>query len=265
MADQSRPESNEVVARSGDDLKHTRIPHIAPLETLKARKQQRNLSLTSTREMNGSMSSIHATATTFTFKASLESTRESVAEMRVYLKECRDRLFQLEEATGASLQEKEPVFRDIVDKFTTEWNGSYFVALKEVEDQIQLMNVKRIENPWMDMLLIMLSWVIRGLFYIVEGVTIMIIIVRHAWRKAKNGYEVVRNTRREQERLNHQLDGGGGHSAGSSDSIVSGSTATAATAAGGGGGGSGSGVGGSGSNGHAHAHAGKTVGAWSSN
>ncbi|GJJ72903.1 hypothetical protein EMPS_05261 [Entomortierella parvispora] len=254
MADQSRPDSSQVAAQSGEDSKHTRMPHTAPLETFKARKQQRDLSLTSTRDMHGSMSSLHATTTTFSFKASLESTRESVAEMRVYLKECRDRLFQLEEATGAPLQEKEPVFKDIVDKFTTEWNGSYFVALKEVEDQIQVMNLKRIENPWMDMLLIMLSWVIRGLFYLVEGVTIMIIIVRHAWRKAKNGYEVIRNTRREQERLNHHRIGSGGHPVGSSGSIMDGS----ATAAGENGKGSGA-------NGHAQAHAGRTVGAWSSN
>ncbi|KAG0048171.1 hypothetical protein BGZ83_006828 [Gryganskiella cystojenkinii] len=208
--DQSRSDTGLIVAaQPGEDMKNQRIPPHPPLEAFKARKQQRELSLTSTREMHGSISSLHASTMTYSFKASLDSTRESVAEMRVYLAECRDRLFQLEEATGAPLQEKEPVFKDIVDKFTMEWNESYFVALKEVEDQIQVMNLKRIENPWMDMLLIMLSWVIRGLFYIVEGVTIMIIIVRHAWKKAKNGYEVIRNARREQERLSHQPSGTG--------------------------------------------------------
>ncbi|KAG0376257.1 hypothetical protein BGX24_008010 [Mortierella sp. AD032] len=179
----------------------TRTPHIAPLETLKARKQQRDLSLTSTREMGGSMSSIHASVT-MTFKVSLESTRESVKEMRVMLADCRQRLQQLHEATGTHLREKEPIFKEVVDKFTAEWNESYFVKLKEVEDQIQVMNLKRIENPWMDMLLIMLSWVIRGLFYIVEGVTILIIIVRHTWSKAKQGYGMVRDARKDYELAN---------------------------------------------------------------
>ncbi|KAF9902323.1 hypothetical protein EC991_005034 [Linnemannia zychae] len=179
----------------------TRTPHIASLETLKARKQQRDLSLTSTREMNGSISSIHASVTT-TFKASLESTRESVKEMRVMLADCRQRLQQLHEATGAQLREKEPIFKEVVDKFTAEWNESYFVKLKEVEDQIQVMNLKRIENPWMDMLLIMLSWVIRGLFYIVEGVTILIIIVRHMWSRAKQGFGMVRDARKDYELAN---------------------------------------------------------------
>ncbi|KAF9928184.1 hypothetical protein FBU30_002580 [Linnemannia zychae] len=172
----------------------TPTPHIASLETLKARKQQRDLSLSSTRERGGSMSSIHASVTA-TFKASLESTQESVREMRVMMADCRQRLIQLNEATGTQLREKEPLFKEVVDKFTAEWNESYFVKLKEVEDQIQVMNQKRIENPWMDMLLIMLSWVIRGLFYIVEGVTIMIIIVRHVWGKAKQGYETIRGAR----------------------------------------------------------------------
>lgn len=179
-------------------IRSTPTPHITPLETLKARKQQRDLSLTSTREMGGSMSSIHASVA-MTFKASLESTRESVKEMRVMLADCRQRLQQLHEATGEQLREKEPVFKEVVDKFTAEWNESYFVKLKEVEDQIQVMNLKRIENPWMDMLLIMLSWVIRGLFYIVEGVTILIIIVRHTWSKAKQGYGMVRDARKDYE------------------------------------------------------------------
>ncbi|KAG0289114.1 hypothetical protein BGZ96_007235 [Linnemannia gamsii] len=179
-------------------IRPTPTPYIASLETLKARKQQRDLSLTSTREMGGSMSSIHASVA-LTFKASLESTRESVKEMRVMLADCRQRLQQLHEATGTQLREKEPVFKEVVDKFTAEWNESYFVKLKEVEDQIQVMNLKRIENPWMDMLLIMLSWVIRGLFYIVEGVTILIIIVRHTWSKAKQGYGMVRDAKRDYE------------------------------------------------------------------
>ncbi|KAF8940477.1 hypothetical protein BGZ47_007727 [Haplosporangium gracile] len=192
--------------RVSDAAKHHRIrstptPHIAPLETLKARKQERDLTLTSTREIGGSMSSIHASVT-MTFKASLESTRESVKEMRVMLADCRQRLQQLHEATGTQLREKEPIFKEVVDKFTAEWNESYFVKLKEVEDQIQVMNLKRIENPWMDMLLIMLSWLIRGLFYIVEGVTIMIIIVRHTWSKAKQGYVMVRDARRDYELTN---------------------------------------------------------------
>lgn len=196
-------DESQAFLRVSDAAKHHRIrttptPHIASLETLKARKQQRDLSLTSTREMGGSMSSIHASVT-MTFKASLESTRESVKEMRVMLADCRQRLQQLHEATGTQLREKEPIFKEVVDKFTAEWNESYFVKLKEVEDQIQVMNLKRIENPWMDMLLIMLSWVIRGLFYIVEGVTIMIIIVRHTWSKAKQGYGMVRDAKRDYE------------------------------------------------------------------
>ncbi|KAF9560529.1 hypothetical protein EC968_006132 [Mortierella alpina] len=175
-------------------------PSAFSMEALKARKQRRDLSLISGRGQNGSMSSFQ-TSMTYTFKTSLESTRESVKEMRVFLAECRQRLQQLHEATGAQLREKEPVFKEVVDKFTMEWNESYFVKLKEVEDQIQVMNLKRIENPWMDMLLILLSWLIRGLFYIVEGVTIMIIIGRHAWSKAKHGYGLLRNARQGQERL----------------------------------------------------------------
>ncbi|KAF9130624.1 hypothetical protein BGW39_002854 [Mortierella sp. 14UC] len=192
----------------------TRTPHFASLETPKARKQQRDLSLTSTREVGGSMSSIHASVTT-TFKASLESTRESVKEMRVMLADCRQRLQQLHEATGTQLREKEPIFKEVVDKFTAEWNESYFVKLKEVEDQIQVMNLKRIENPWMDMLLIMLSWVIRGLFYIVEGVTILIIIVRHTWGRAKQGYGMVRDARKDYELANTSGLLGAGSSASS--------------------------------------------------
>ncbi|KAF9130122.1 hypothetical protein BGX30_013637 [Mortierella sp. GBA39] len=194
-------------------LRPTSTPHIALLETLKERKEQRDLSLTSTREMGGSMSSIHASVT-LTFKTSLESTRESIKEMRVMLADCRQRLQQLHEATGTQLREKEPIFKEVVDKFTAEWNESYFVKLKEVEDQIQVMNLKRIENPWMDMLLIMLSWVIRGLFYIVEGVTIMIIIVRHTWSKAKQGYGMVRDAKRGYELTNtSRLLGAAGSSA----------------------------------------------------
>ncbi|KAF9100572.1 hypothetical protein BGX29_006483 [Mortierella sp. GBA35] len=199
-------EESQAFLRVSDAAKPNRsrptpTPHIAPLETLMIRKQQRDLSLTSTREMGGSMSSIH-TSVTMTFKASLESTRESVKEMRLMLTDCRQRLQQLHEATGTQLREKEPIFKEVVDKFTLEWNESYFVKLKEVEDQIQVMNLKRIENPWMDMLLIMLSWVIRGLFYMVEGVTIMIIIVRHTWSKAKRGYGMVRDARRDYELTN---------------------------------------------------------------
>ncbi|KAF9964426.1 hypothetical protein BGZ70_006475 [Mortierella alpina] len=175
-------------------------PSAFSMEALKARKQRRDLSLISGRGQNGSMSSFQ-TSMTYTFKTSLESTRESVKEMRVFLAECRQRLQQLHEATGTQLREKEPVFKEVVDKFTMEWNESYFVKLKEVEDQIQVMNLKRIENPWMDMLLIILSWLIRGLFYIVEGVTIMIIIGRHAWSKAKHGYGVLQDARQGQGRL----------------------------------------------------------------
>ncbi|KAG0300080.1 hypothetical protein BGZ98_009508, partial [Dissophora globulifera] len=203
--DESAPDA---VSRDEDEGKSKQRLHIAPLETLKARKRQRELSLTSVRDLSSSMSSLQTSS--FTFKSSLDTTREAVNEMRVYLEECRQRLQQLHEATGKQLQEKEPIFKEVVDKFTMEWNESYFVRLKEVEDQIQVMNLKRIENPWMDMLLIMLSWFIRGLFYIVEGVTIMIIIVRHAWGKAKKGYEVVRNTKREQERLSRDSGGSGG-------------------------------------------------------
>ncbi|KAF9110364.1 hypothetical protein BGX27_006459 [Mortierella sp. AM989] len=188
---------------------HTRNmlkPYTAPRETSGTRRQQRELSLLSVRDLNASGSSMslphhNSTSVTYTFKASLESTREAVKEMRVYLVECRERLAQLNGAT--QLLKKEPIFKDVVDKFTRDWNDSYFVKLKEVEDQIQVMNLKRIENPWMDMLLIMLSWLIRGLFYIVEGVTIMIIIVRHTWGKVKTGYEVIRNTKLEQRRVDH--------------------------------------------------------------
>ncbi|KAF9951796.1 hypothetical protein BGZ72_006754 [Mortierella alpina] len=188
---------------------HGSTPAAFSLEALKARKQRRDLSLISGRGQNGSISSFQ-TSMTYTFKTSLESTRDSVKEMRVFLAECRQRLQQLHEATGTQLREKEPVFKEVVDKFTMEWNESYFVKLKEVEDQIQVMNLKRIENPWMDMLLIMLSWLIRGLFYIVEGVTIMIIIGRHAWSKAKQGYGVLRNARQGQE---HLIQGRGGAAA----------------------------------------------------
>ncbi|KAG9068175.1 hypothetical protein KI688_011770 [Linnemannia hyalina] len=211
-------DESQVFLRVSDAAKHHRLrptltPHIVPLETLKARNQQQDLSLTSTREMGGSMSSIH-TSVTLTFKTSLESTRESVKEMRVMLADCRQRLQQLREATGTQLREKEPIFKEVVDKFTAEWNESYFVKLKEVEDQIQVMNLKRIENPWMDILLIMLSWVIRGLFYIVEGVTIMIIIVRHTWSKAKQGYGMVRDAKRGYELTNtSRLLGAAGSSA----------------------------------------------------
>lgn len=194
--DQSKPDDEQV--RRAKASHNRRVPHIAPLETLKARKQRREMSFTLGRELRGSISSFHASVT-YGFKANLEATRESIQEMSVYLQDCRQRLKQLQEATGQQLLEKEPVFKEIVDKFTMEWNESYFVRLKEVEDQIQVMNVKRIENPWMDMLLIMLSWVIRGLFYIVEGVTIMIIIGRHAWGKAKKGYRVVSKTQIEGE------------------------------------------------------------------
>ncbi|KAF9300393.1 hypothetical protein BGZ74_007937 [Mortierella antarctica] len=196
--DQSKPDEEQV--RRAKESPNRRVPHIAPLETLQARKHWREMSLTLGRDLRGSMSSFHASMT-YGFKANVDATRESVKEMAVYLQECRQRLKQLQEATGEQLREKEPVFKEIVDKFTMEWNESYFVRLKEVEDQIQVMNVKRIENPWMDMLLIMLSWVIRGLFYIVEGVTIMIIIGRHAWGKAKKGYQVVRKTQIESEDL----------------------------------------------------------------
>ncbi|KAG0336103.1 hypothetical protein BG000_006928 [Podila horticola] len=193
--DHSKPDEEQV--RQAKESPNRRMPHIAPLETLKARKQVREMSLTLGRDLRGSMSSFHKSVT-YGFKDNVDATRESIKEMAVYLQECRQRLKQLQEATGEQLREKEPVFKEIVDKFTMEWNESYFVRLKEVEDQIQVMNVKRIENPWMDMLLIMLSWVIRGLFYIVEGVTIMIIIGRHAWGQAKKGYQVVRKTQIEQ-------------------------------------------------------------------
>ncbi|KAI8601561.1 hypothetical protein EDD21DRAFT_103922 [Dissophora ornata] len=187
--------------------KNSQISLVVPVGTLQARKQRRGLSLSSARYTNGSMSSVQ-TSLTYNFKDSMETTREAVDEMRVYIVECRQRLRQLHDATGSQLREKEPVFKEVVDKFTMEWNESYFVKLKEVEDQIQVMNLKRIENPWMDMLLIMLSWFIRGLFYIVEAVTIMIIVVRHGWGMAKKGCEVIRNARREQQRLSHS--GGGG-------------------------------------------------------
>lgn len=176
-----------------------------PRERYRARKQQRDMSLLSVRDLSGSMSSLH-TSMAYTFKASVEMTREAVKEMNLYLEDCRGRLKQLDDATGERLQTQELIFGEVVDKFSKDWNDTYFVKLKEVEDEIQVLNLKRIENPWMDMLLIMLSWFIRGLFYIVEGVTIMIIIVRHAWGKAKKGYDVVRNPRREQERRNY---GGG--------------------------------------------------------
>ncbi|KAG0203851.1 hypothetical protein BGX28_004021 [Mortierella sp. GBA30] len=188
IADDSR-----ALLRPEDANKTQRWPSPgAPLDTQNGHRKMRELSLISGRDLNGSLSSFN-TSMSYTFKTSLESTRESVKEMRVFLVDCRQRLQQLHEATGTQLREKEPVFKEVVDKFTMEWNESYFVKLKEVEDQIQVMNLKRIENPWMDMLLIMLSWLIRGLFYIVEGVTIMIIIVRHAWSKAKHGYRVLRN------------------------------------------------------------------------
>ncbi|KAF9433339.1 hypothetical protein BGZ76_009579 [Entomortierella beljakovae] len=175
----------------------------------RARRQQRELSLLSVRDLSagGSSMSLHhqnSASVSYTFRASLDSTREAVNEMRVYLTECRERLMQLNVAT--ELLKKEPMFKDIVDLFAREWNDSYFVKLKEVEDQIQVMNLKRIENPWMDMLLIMLSWFIRGLFYLVEGVTIIIIIVRHAWSKTKRGFGVLRSAKREQVRLSY---GGG--------------------------------------------------------
>ncbi|KAF9351180.1 hypothetical protein BGX26_010754 [Mortierella sp. AD094] len=194
----------------GKGIGRTPKPYIPPPEANRVGRKQRDLSLLSVRDLSagGSSMSLHhhnSSSVTYTFRASLDSTREAVKEMRVYLVECRERLKQLDGAT--QLLKKEPVFKEVVDKFAREWNDSYFVKLKEVEDQIQVMNLKRIENPWMDMLLIMLSWFIRGLFYIVEGVTIMIIIVRHAWGKAKRGYEVIRNARREQERVSH---GGGG-------------------------------------------------------
>ncbi|KAF9179912.1 hypothetical protein BGZ51_006562 [Haplosporangium sp. Z 767] len=188
--------------QSGDDTASKMISVAGSSGPFKSRKQQRDLSLISRRDPNGSISSFH-NSMNYTFKASVESTRESIKEIGVYLRDCRERLQQLHEATGAQLRDKEPLFKEVVDKFTLEWNESYFVKLKEVEDQIQVMNLKRIENPWMDMLLIMLSWVIRGLFYLVEGVTIMIIIVRHAWSKAKKGFEVIRHARREQERISH--------------------------------------------------------------
>ncbi|KAI1296257.1 hypothetical protein EDD11_007449 [Mortierella claussenii] len=209
VVDESVPDKEASAAEGSEDSTDRRRPHIAPLETLRARKQQRELSLSSARDLGGSMSSLQ-TSMTYTFKASLHSTRESIKEMRVYLEDCRQRLRQLNEATGEQLLKKEPVFKDVVDKFTMEWNESYFVKLKEVEDQIQVMNLKRIENPWMDMLLIMLSWFIRGLFYIVEGVTIMIIILRHAWGKAKKGYGALRSSRREQERLSYEPSPHGG-------------------------------------------------------
>ncbi|KAG0255555.1 hypothetical protein BG011_005059 [Mortierella polycephala] len=188
---------------SGNDTASKAVPVAGSSGPFKSRKQQRDLSLISRRDLNGSISSFH-NSMNYTFKTSVESTRESIKEVGVYLHDCRERLQQLHEATGMQLRDKEPLFKEVVDRFTLEWNESYFVKLKEVEDQIQVMNLKRIENPWMDMLLIMLSWVIRGLFYLVEGVTIMIIIVRHAWSKAKKGFEVIRNTRREQERISHR-------------------------------------------------------------
>ncbi|KAF9580580.1 hypothetical protein BGW38_002711 [Lunasporangiospora selenospora] len=166
--------------------------HIAPLETIRARKQQREreLSLMMSREqMRGTRTSSisqQGSLMLYTFKTSIEATKDGVKEMRVHLDECRERLEALEEARGVYLEVKEPDFKRTVDKFTMEWNESYFVKLKEVEDQIQIMNQKRIENPWMDMLLIMLSWLIRGLFYLVEGVTIMVIMVR----RFKSSYRV---------------------------------------------------------------------------
>ncbi|KAF9365247.1 hypothetical protein BGX34_010724 [Mortierella sp. NVP85] len=173
----------------GDDAKN-RL-YATPRETFRARKL-REMSLLSVRDLGGSMSSIH-TSVTYTFKASVETTREAVKEMSGYLEECRQRLKQLNDATGERLQTQEPVFQEIVEQFSREWNETYFVMLKDVEDQIQVMNSKRIENPWMDVLLIILSWFIRGVFYMVEGVTIMIIIVRHAWGKAKKGFNAVRH------------------------------------------------------------------------
>ncbi|KAG0012804.1 hypothetical protein BGZ80_011505 [Entomortierella chlamydospora] len=193
----------------GNGMGRTLKPFIPPPRVNNIRKKQRDLSLLSVRDLNagGSISLPHhnSTSVSYTFRASLDSTREAIKEMRVHLMECRERLKQLDGATR--LLKKESDFKEIVDTFAREWNDSYFVKLKEVEDQIQVMNLKRIENPWVDMLLIMLSWFIRGLFYIVEGVTIMIIIVRHAWGKAKRGYEVIRNARREQERVSHGSGG----------------------------------------------------------
>ncbi|KAF8977621.1 hypothetical protein BGZ46_007249 [Entomortierella lignicola] len=197
----SDPPASTSTLAAGNEMKHFLRP--SP-EILRSRRQQRELSLLSVRDIGpgGSSMSLHhhsSTSVTYTFRASLDSTRVAVEEMRKYMDECRKRLQQLDGAT--QLLKKEPIFKEVVDKFTREWNDSYFVKLKEVEDQIQTMNLKRIENPWMDMLLIMLSWLIRGLFYIVEGVTIMIIIARHSWGKARRGYEVLRNSKREQQRV----------------------------------------------------------------
>ncbi|KAG0238726.1 hypothetical protein BGW42_002592 [Actinomortierella wolfii] len=171
-----------------------RQPHIVPFETMRANKQ---------RELHahvGSMSSMYVRGG---FKPNVERTRESMRELRDVMVDCRERLTQLQETTGKSLQEKEQVYKGIIDSFTVEWNDSYFVKLKDVEEQIQAMNQKRIENPWMDMLLILLSWLVRGLFYIVEGVTIVIIIVRHAWGKAKRTFQGDQTARRERDRFQH--------------------------------------------------------------
>jgi len=187
-ADEAAAADATVGTAGGDDAKSR--AHTTPRETFRARKL-REMSLLSVRDLSGSMSSLH-TSVTYTFKASVETTREAVREMSGHLEECRQRLKQLNDATGERLQTQEPVFQEIVEQFSREWNETYFVMLKDVEDQIQVMNSKRIENPWMDVLLIILSWFIRGVFYLVEGVTIMIIIVRHAWGKAKKGFNAVR-------------------------------------------------------------------------
>ncbi|KAG0362490.1 hypothetical protein BGZ54_008614 [Gamsiella multidivaricata] len=200
--DESIP-STSLEASGGARFKHNQL---SPLDAIKDRRTRRGLSVSSVRDLSGSMSSLHTSAT-YSFQASVQITREAVEEMRVYVRECRQRLEILKAASGAQLYEKEQFFKDVVDKFTVEWNESYFVKLKEVEDQIQMMNLKRIENPWMDMLLIMLSWFIRGLFYLVEGVTIVIIIMRNVWGHAKKGYGVVRKAKREQERLSHYNGG----------------------------------------------------------
>ncbi|KAF9975281.1 hypothetical protein BGZ73_001131 [Actinomortierella ambigua] len=173
---------------------HFRKPHIVPLDLMRANKQ---------RELHahaGSMSSMYARGG---FKGNVEQTREGKSELSAVMAECRARLMRLQATTGKSLQEKEQVYKMIIDNFTVEWNDSYFVKLKDVEEQIQGMNQKRIENPWMDMLLILLSWLVRGLFYLVEGVTLVIIIVRHTWGKAKTTFQAVRTARRERERQVH--------------------------------------------------------------
>ncbi|KAG0264036.1 hypothetical protein DFQ27_001511 [Actinomortierella ambigua] len=189
--------------------------HIAPLETMRANKQ---------RELHahaGSMSSMYARGG---FKANVERMVEAKAELSVEMAECRARLMRLQETTGKSLQEKEQVYKGIIDNFTVEWNDSYFVKLKDVEEQIQGMNQKRIEDPWMDMLLILLSWLVRGLFYLVEGVTLVIIIVRHAWGKAKTTFQTVRVARRERERQLHGQQPPNGSSIAEGNSKLKGSS-----------------------------------------